>query len=76
MRHTDGGIAWVAGDPAPMTEVAWPAAAQMLIVGRVIDVSRKENQRIVIVVEPEVSPERVSEVVLRIPESSAPEGAI
>lgn len=63
------------GQLVRLRDESWPAAAQMLILGRVVEVDRKENQRLMITVEPEVSPERVSEVVLRIPESSLAEGA-
>ncbi|MFG0256840.1 MAG: rod shape-determining protein MreC [Phycisphaerales bacterium JB043] len=45
----------------------WPASAQMLVLGRVTRVDRRENGRVMIRVEPEVDPARVSDVVLRIP---------
>jgi cell shape-determining protein MreC len=57
------------GQIVRLRDETWPAAAQMLILGRVTEVDTKENGRIVIIVEPQIPPGRVSEVVLRIPES-------
>ncbi len=62
------------GQIVRLRDETWPAAAQMLVLGRITSVDRKENGRLVIVVEPQIPPDRVSEVVLRIPES-AQEGA-
>lgn len=61
------------GQLVRLRDESWPAAAQMLILGRVVEVDRKENQRLVIVVKPEIPPDRVSEVVLRIPEATRQE---
>jgi len=62
------------GQTVRLRDDSWPASAQMLILGRVVHVDHKENQRLVVVVKPNVAPDRVSEVVLRISES-ADEGA-
>lgn len=58
------------GQVVRLRDETWPAAAQMLVIGRITEVDRKENGRLVIVVEPQIPPDRVSEVVLRIPESA------
>jgi cell shape-determining protein MreC len=61
------------GQLVRLRDESWPIAAQMLVLGRVVEVSSKENNRLVIVVEPDIAPDRVSEVVLRIPESQKTE---
>jgi cell shape-determining protein MreC len=55
------------GQVVRLRDEAWPATSQMVVVGRVTEVGRKENQRLTVVVTPEVNVARVSEVVLRIP---------
>lgn len=62
-----------AGQIVRLRDDGWPESAQMLVLGEIIEVDRKENQRLVIVVRPQVAPERVSEVVLRIPEPRTPQ---
>lgn len=48
-----------------LADPAWPAHAQMLIVGKVERVERKENTRQVVVVRPMFSVDELGEVVLR-----------
>ncbi len=55
------------GQVVRLSDGAWPASGQMVVIGRVASVGRKDNQRITITVEPEHDVARVSEVVLRIP---------
>ncbi|RMH28964.1 MAG: hypothetical protein D6693_02800 [Planctomycetota bacterium] len=58
-----------------LRDEAWPEIAQMLVLGRVESVERKENGRLRIAVRPAADPARVSEVVIRVPETrSAPAG--
>lgn len=57
-----------------LRDEAWPAIAQMLVLGRVVEVHRKENGRLRIVVKPELNPERLSEVVIRVPEAAPTSG--
>jgi len=55
-----------AGQIVRLDDPAWPASAQMLILGAIERVERKENQRLVITVRPAVAIDRVSDVVLRV----------
>ena len=66
------------GQMVRLRDDAWPATVQMVEIGRVTEVGRKENQRVTVVVRPEIDVSRVSEVVLRIPldpEAGDAEGA-
>jgi len=49
-----------------LRDEAWPEIAQMLVLGHVERVERKDNGRLRIVVRPNADPTRVSEVVVRI----------
>lgn len=64
------------GQVVRLRDEAWPATSQMVVIGRVTGVGQKENQRLTVVVTPEVNVARVSQVVLRIPTDpgEAPEG--
>lgn len=74
----------VAGDgatiePGQIVRVSdpdWPDAAQMLVLGRVESVSPRaeQPQRLEVVVRPELRPDRVRQVVLRIPIDPAGDG--
>lgn len=67
----DSGVEGVeVGMEVRLLDEGWPAAAQMLVVGRVRSMERKENQplRSVVVVEPALDVRRVGEVALRIVE--------
>jgi len=55
------------GQVVRLRDDTWPRSAQMVVIGRVAEVGRQENQRLTIVVTPELNVARVSEVVLRIP---------
>ena len=55
------------GQVVRLSDEEWPATSQMVVIGRVTRVGRKENQRLTVDVTPEVNVGRVSEVVLRIP---------
>lgn len=55
------------GQTVRLADDAWPASSQMVVIGRVDSVGRKDNQRITVTVRPEFDVARVSEVVLRIP---------
>lgn len=55
------------GQTVRLSDDAWPASSQMVVIGRVTQVGRKDNQRITVTVRPEFDVARVSEVVLRIP---------
>lgn len=59
----------VAGMTVRLQDDTWPRSAQMLIVGRVVEVSPAEDEptRTIVTVEPSVPLQRVSEVVLRVP---------
>ncbi len=58
------------GQLVRLRDEAWPEIAQMLVLGRVAEVERKENGRLRVVVVPDVDPARVSEVVVRVPEAA------
>lgn len=55
------------GQTVRLFDDAWAASSQMVVIGRVTEVGRKDNQRITVTVRPEFDVSRVSEVVLRIP---------
>jgi cell shape-determining protein MreC len=55
------------GQIVRLRDDAWPATSQMVVIGRVVEVGRKENQRLTVRVAPELNVARVSTVVLRIP---------
>ena len=55
------------GQTVRLSDDAWPASSQMVVIGLVESVGRKDNQRITVTVRPELNVARVSEVVLRIP---------
>jgi cell shape-determining protein MreC len=55
------------GQTVRLQDNAWPASAQMLVLGRVSEVEQRQNGRIVITVQTEVDPSRLTEVVLRAP---------
>jgi len=59
------------GQAVRLRDDSWPSSSQMVVIGRVTSVGRKENQRLTVVVEPELNVSRVSEVVLRIPTAPA-----
>jgi cell shape-determining protein MreC len=62
------------GQVVSVRDQTWPGAAQGLILGRIAEVERRPTQRLAIVVQPEVPPERVGEVILRVPaDADAPE---
>jgi len=56
-----------AGQAVRLRDDSWPSSSQMVVIGRVESVGQKENQRLTVVVRPELEVSRVSEVVLRIP---------
>ncbi len=55
------------GQVVSVRDQTWPGAAQGLILGRVAEVEQRPTQRLAIVVQPEAAPERVGEVILRVP---------
>jgi len=60
------------GQTVRLSDTSWPASSQMVLVGRVVKVERKENQRLTVTVAPDFDVSRVSEVVLRIPLDPTP----
>jgi len=64
-----------AGQIVRLDDETWPTAAQMLVLGRVQPVPKKENGRIQIAVQPQIDVDRVSQVVLRITVASEQGGA-
>ena len=55
------------GQTVRLADDAWPASSQMVVIGLVESVGRKDNLRVTVTVRPEFNVARVSEVVLRIP---------
>lgn len=56
-----------AGDVVRLSDASWPESAQMLVLGRVEDIGKDEQQplRYIVTVRPEVDLTRVAEVILR-----------
>lgn len=63
------------GQLVRLDDETWPSGAQMLSLGRVEEVTTKENGRLQITVRPEIDVDRVGQVVLRITEASDPAGS-
>lgn len=64
------------GQIVRLRDPAWPPAAQMKVLGRVVEVKPKETQplRKMVTVKPDLDLRRVSQVVLYTPRIDAPEG--